>query len=68
MGLKAWHLAIEAEAGSTLLRQRKTKRSSLRVKSSNVNRSEKAPFDLRAGANEHLMFCKSVRSMLSLEP
>ena len=31
-------LASEAETGSTLLGQRKTKPSSLRVKSSNVNR------------------------------
>ena len=42
-------LASEAETGSTLLGQRKTKPSSLRVKSSNVNRPETAPFGGRAG-------------------
>ena len=45
-------LASEAETGSTLLGQRKTKPSSLRVKSSNVNRPETAPFGGRAGAHE----------------
>ena len=60
-------LSSEAETGSTLLGQRMTKPSSLRVKSSNVNRPETAPFGGRAGATR-LMFCSRVRAMLSLEP
>ena len=45
-------LASEAETGSTLLGQRKTKPSSLRVKSSNVNRPRDGAFRRSRGRHE----------------
>ena len=62
-------LASEAETGSTLLGQRKTKPSSLRVKSSNVNRSRDGAF--RRSRGRHEIDPSPVRAsdaMLSLEP